>query len=101
MTSYDAAVIGIAALVLLIPLGLGLNLLARVIVFIVRLVRSPSWSERPSSPWKLLDWINPCRDAVFLNRPPQLTCRQSLVLWAVAVPFSICVAWNLYYHLGL
>jgi hypothetical protein len=101
MTSYDAVVIGIAALVLLLPLGLGFHLVARVLAFVIRSVRSPSWRERPWSPWKMLDWNRPYLDVAFFNRPPQLTPRQSLIIWAVAVVIAICGSWNLYYHAGL
>jgi hypothetical protein len=98
MTGYDAVVIGIAGLILALPLGLSLLCAVRSIVFLFRAIRSPSWRHRPWSVWKLMSVPTPW-DAAFFNKPPQLTRGQSLIIWAASVVVAICSAWALYYHL--
>src|SRR5579871_3811807 len=98
MTWIDTLIIAIAGLVLSLPLCLILELLARSIAFFIRSVRSPSWRERPWSPWKIMDWTGACRDATFFNRPPQLTRSQSLIVRAVSIFVAYCGVWAWYFH---
>jgi hypothetical protein len=99
MSAYDAVVIGVAGLVLALPLGLVLLWQVRAIVFLFRAVRSPSWRDRPSSGRKFMDVLNACRDAAFLNKPPQLTRLSTLAVWVVAAIVSECLVCALYYRL--
>jgi len=99
MNWYDLAVVAIAGLVLSLPLCLILELQARAIAFFIRSVRRSLWHERPWSLWKIMDWLAACRNATFLNNPPQLRRRESLIVRTTGVVLAYAAAWQLYFHL--
>jgi len=99
MNWIPVVTIAIGGLVLALPVWLILEIQSRAIVFLIRSVSSSSWRERPLSPWKIMDLINPCRDAAFFNSPPQVTRNQSLAIGAVSAIIAYCCVWQLYFHL--
>jgi hypothetical protein len=99
MNWIPVVTIAIAGLVVSLPLCVILELQARMIVFLVRSVLRPSWRERPWSPWKIMDCHSGGFDAIFLNKPPQLTRCQSLIVRTMGVIVAYAAAWQLYFHL--